>query len=89
MLVLRAFLALLAGFLTMALMVAVGAALLFRRLPDTVGSPGHARVGYVSSSTWATYACELWASKQTKKTRPRKAKAGQHNKMDIYLAQAS
>ena len=47
MLILHAFLALLAGFLSMAIVVAVITALLMKLAPAWVGTKGHPRPGYV------------------------------------------
>ena len=47
MLILHAFLALLAGFLSMAIVVAVITALLMKLAPTWVGTTGHPRFGYV------------------------------------------
>jgi hypothetical protein len=47
MLIFRAFLALLAGFLSMAIVVAIITALLMKLVPAWVGPTGHPRPGYV------------------------------------------
>jgi hypothetical protein len=47
MLILRTFLALLAGFVSMALLVGVGTAALMKLAPAWVGTPGNPRPGYV------------------------------------------
>ena len=47
MLILRAFLALIAGFLSMALLVAIATAVLIKYVPEWVGSKGHPRQGYI------------------------------------------
>jgi hypothetical protein len=48
MVIVRAFLALVAGFLTMALLVGIATALLVKLAPDFVGKPGHPRPTYVA-----------------------------------------
>jgi hypothetical protein len=45
--IVRAFLALLAGFATMAVVVGVATALLVKLAPDWVGRQGHPRTGYI------------------------------------------
>ncbi len=47
MLILRAFLALLSGFVTMAALVAVATAVLMKFVPEWVGNTGHPRPGYI------------------------------------------
>ena len=47
MVILRAFLALFAGFLSMAVIVAVVTAVLMKRVPEWVGEKGSPRAGYV------------------------------------------
>ena len=46
--ILRAFLALVAGFLTMAVLVGVITGVLIRRVPEWVGATGHPRPAYVA-----------------------------------------
>ena len=47
MLIVRAFLALIAGFVTMAVLVAIATAVLTRRVPEWVGEKGKPRAGYI------------------------------------------
>ena len=47
MLILRAFLALAAGFLSMAVMVSIATAVLIKLVPEWVGTKGQPRAGYV------------------------------------------
>lgn len=59
MLILRAFLALLAGFLTMAIMVGVATAVLMKRIPEWVGAPGHPRAGYIFVNLGYSFAAAM------------------------------
>lgn len=59
MLILRAFLALLAGFLTMAIMVGVATAVLMKRVPEWVGAPGHPRAGYIFVNLGYSFAAAM------------------------------
>lgn len=59
MLILRAFLALLAGFLTMAIMVGVATAVLMKRIPEWIGAPGHPRAGYIFVNLGYSFAAAI------------------------------
>jgi hypothetical protein len=59
MVILRAFLSLLAGFLTMALMVGVATAVLIKRVPEWVGAPGHPRTGYIFVNLGYSFAAAM------------------------------
>jgi hypothetical protein len=59
MLILRAFLALLAGFLTMALMVAAATAVLAKYIPEWTGTPGQPRAGYIFVNLGYSFAAAI------------------------------
>jgi hypothetical protein len=59
MLVLRTFLALFAGFLTMAIMVGVATAVLMKCVPEWVGAPGHPRAGYIFVNLGYSFAAAI------------------------------
>lgn len=59
MLILRAFLALLAGFLTMALMVAAATAVLSKYIPEWTGTPGQPRAGYIFVNLGYSFAAAI------------------------------
>jgi hypothetical protein len=59
MLILRAFLALLAGFLTMALMVGLATVVLSKRVPEWVGAPNRPRAGYIFVNLGYSFAAAI------------------------------
>ena len=59
MVILRAFLALLAGFLTMAVLVGLATVLLTKLVPEWVGSPGHPRAGYIFVNLGYSFAAAM------------------------------
>jgi len=59
MLVLRTFLALLAGFIAMALTIGVATAVLIKRVPEWSGAPGSARAGYIFVNLGFSFAAAL------------------------------
>jgi hypothetical protein len=59
MLILHAFLALLAGFLTMAALVGIATVLITKLIPEWVGAPGHPRAGYVFVNLGYSFAAAM------------------------------
>jgi hypothetical protein len=57
--ILRSFLALLAGFLSMAVLVTVVTAVLMKRVPEWVGAPGHPRAAYVCANLIYSFAAAM------------------------------
>jgi len=59
MLIARAFLALLAGFATMALMVGMGTAAIAKAVPEWTGAPGRPRAGYIFVNLGYSFAAAM------------------------------
>ena len=59
MLILRSFLALLAGFVSMAAVVGIVTAVLVKRAPNWVGTPGHPRPAYVTVNLIYSFAAAM------------------------------
>jgi hypothetical protein len=59
MLILHAFLALGAGFLSMAVLVGVATAVLMKRVPEWVGTPGQPRAGYIFVNLGYSFAAAM------------------------------
>jgi hypothetical protein len=59
MLILHAFLALLAGFLTMAALVGIATVLITKLIPEWVGAPGHPRAGYIFVNLGYSFAAAM------------------------------
>jgi hypothetical protein len=59
MLILHAFLALLAGFLSMAVLVGAATVVLAKLVPEWVGAPGHPRAGYIFVNLGYSFAAAM------------------------------
>lgn len=59
MIILRAFLALLAGFVSMAILVGVATAVLVKRVPEWVGAPGQPKTGYIFVNLGYSFAAAM------------------------------
>ena len=59
MLILHAFLALLAGFVTMAVLVGVATAIITKSVPEWVGAPGQPRAGYIFVNLGYSFAAAI------------------------------